>query len=150
MDYRKKNHRSVQTLFVNIDIIDIIRRMEALEMPLINLFKNFRDNYMRSSIEKMNFPEFPADEERRYQIFFSGIVQGVGFRYEAWLIAEKLGLTGFAENLPNGDVYVEIQGPKNKILHFIHCMESIKRISIEQKTINELPLKEETAFIPVF
>lgn len=119
-------------------------------MPLINLFKNFRDNYMRSSIEKMNFPEFPADEERRYQIFFSGIVQGVGFRYEAWLIAEKLGLTGFAENLPNGDVYVEIQGPKNKILHFIHCMESIKRISIEQKTINELPLKEETAFIPVY
>lgn len=83
MDYRKKNHRSVQTLFVNIDIIDILRRTEALEMPLINLFKNFRDNYMRSSIEKMNFPEFPADEERRYQIFFSGIVQGVGFRYEA-------------------------------------------------------------------
>ena len=150
MDYRKKNHRSVQTLFVNIDIIDILRRTEALEMPLINLFKNFRDNYMRSSIEKMNFPEFPADEERRYQIFFSGIVQGVGFRYEAWLIAEKLGLTGFAENLPNGDVYVEIQGPKNKILHFIHCMESIKRISIEQKTIDELPLKEETAFIPVY
>lgn len=150
MDYRKKNHRSVQTLFVNIDIIDILRRTEALEMPLINLIKNFRDNYMRSSIEKMNFPEFPADEERRYQIFFSGIVQGVGFRYEAWLIAEKLGLTGFAENLPNGDVYVEIQGPKNKILHFIHCMESIKRISIEQKTIDELPLKEETAFIPVY
>lgn len=150
MDYQKKNHRSVQTLFVNIDIIDILRRTEALEMPLINLFKNFRDNYMRSSIEKMNFPEFPADEERRYQIFFSGIVQGVGFRYEAWLIAEKLGLTGFAENLPNGDVYVEIQGPKNKILHFIHCMESIKRISIEQKAIDELPLKEETAFIPVY
>lgn len=119
-------------------------------MPLINLFKNFRDNYMRSSIEKMSFPEFPADEEKRYQIFFSGIVQGVGFRYEAWLIAEKLGLTGFAENLPNGDVYVEIQGSKNRILHFIHCMESIKRISIEQKTINELPLKEETAFIPVY
>ena len=150
MDYQKRNHRSVQTLFVNIDIIDILRRTEALEMPLINLFKNFRDNYMRSSIEKMNFPEFPADEERRYQIFFSGIVQGVGFRYEAWLIAEKLGLTGFAENLPNGDVYVEIQGPKNKILHFIHCMESIKRISIEQKAIDELPLKEETAFIPVY
>ena len=119
-------------------------------MPLLDLFKNFRDNYMRSSIEKMYFPEFPADEERRYQIIFSGIVQGVGFRYEAWLIAEKLKLTGFAENLSNGDVCVEIQGPKNRIFHFIHCMESIKRIHIEQKKIHELPLKAETGFTPVF
>lgn len=119
-------------------------------MPLIELFKIFRDKYMRSSIEKMDFPEFPEDEERRYQIIFSGIVQGVGFRYEAWLIAEKLGLTGFAENLPNGEVYMEIQGPKNRILHLIHCMESIRRITIEGKEIYELPLKEESGFTPVY
>lgn len=119
-------------------------------MPLIELFKNYRDKYMRSSVEKLDFPEFPPDEDRRYQIVFSGRVQGVGFRYEAMLIAEKLCLTGFVKNLPNGDVYMEIQGPKNKILHLIHCMESIKRILIERKTIDELPLKEETSFTPIF
>jgi acylphosphatase len=105
---------------------------------------------MRSSIEKLEFPDFLPDEERRYEIIFSGIVQGVGFRYEAWLIAEKLGLSGFAENLPNGDVRMEIQGPKNRILHLIHCMESIPRISITNKVIKELMLKEEKGFTPVY
>lgn len=119
-------------------------------MALIELFKNFRDKYMRSSVEKLEFPEFPPDDEKRYKIIFSGIVQGVGFRYEVWLIAEKLGLTGFAKNLPNGDVLMEIQGPKNKILYLIHCMESIPRISIENKVIDELPLKEEKEFTPVY
>ncbi len=119
-------------------------------MPLIELFKNFRDKYMRSSVEKMEFPEFEPDEERRYQIIFSGIVQGVGFRYEAWLIAQKLGLTGFAENLSNGDVRMEIQGPRNKIHHLIRCMESIRRITIEQKIIEELEVIEEEEFTPVY
>ena len=58
-------------------------------MPLIELFRNFRDKYMRSSVDKMDFPEFPPDEMKRYQIIFSGIVQGVGFRYEAWLIEKE-------------------------------------------------------------
>jgi acylphosphatase len=62
-------------------------------------------------------------------------VQGVGFRYEAWLIAQKLELTGFAENLPSGKVRMEIQGPKNKIMHLIKCMESIPRIVIENKVM---------------
>ena len=119
-------------------------------MALVELFKNFRDKYMRSSIGKLDFPVFPPDEERRYEIIFSGIVQGGGCRYEALLIAEKLGLTGFAENLPSGDVRMEIQGPKNKILHLIHCMESIPRITIENKVIEEMPLKEEKEFTPVY
>ena len=85
-------------------------------MPLIELFQNFRDKYMRSALDKMEFPEFPPDLEKRYQIIFFFFFQGVGFRYEAWLIAQKLGLTGFAENLPNGDVRMEVQGPENKII----------------------------------
>lgn len=119
-------------------------------MSLIELFKNFRDKYMRYSVDQMEFPEFEPDEERRYQIIFSGVVQGVGFRYEAWLIAGKLGLTGFAENLPDGNVFMEIQGPKNKIMHLIQCMKLIRRIQIEHMEIDELPLKEESEFTPVY
>lgn len=119
-------------------------------MPLKELFINFRDKYMRSQVDRMNFPEFSPDEEKRYRIIFSGTVQGVGFRYEAWLIAERLGLTGFCENLPNGDVLAEIQGPKNKIDHLIYCMKSIRRIYIENMEVEELPLKEEKEFTPVY
>ena len=117
-------------------------------MPLIELFQNFRDKYMRSALDQMEFPEFSPDLEKRYQIIFSGIVQGVGFRYEAWLIAQKLGLTGFAENLPNGDVRMEVQGPENKIFHLIKCMESIRRIHIKSKIMDEMALIEEAEFTP--
>lgn len=52
--------------------------------------------------------------------------------------------------MASGDVYMEVQGPKNKIFYLIKCLESIKRISISYKTIDELPLKEETEFKPIY
>jgi acylphosphatase len=38
-------------------------------------------------------------------------VQGVGFRWFVWREAERLGLGGFARNLPDGTVEVVSQGP---------------------------------------
>lgn len=45
----------------------------------------------------------------------SGIVQGVGFRYHTAHYALKLGLTGYAKNLNNGDVEVIAVGDSDKI-----------------------------------
>ena len=101
-------------------------------------------------LESLEFPEFEQDEVRRYKIIFSGSVQGVGFRYEMWLIAEKLGLSGFVENLPNGNVQVEIQGMKNKILYLIDYLKSIERIRIDKIEIYELELKEEKGFTAIY
>lgn len=39
---------------------------------------------------------------RRFRV--SGHVQGVGFRYAACAQAQRLGLTGWVRNLPNGEV----------------------------------------------
>jgi acylphosphatase len=39
-----------------------------------------------------------------------GRVQGVGFRWFILRHAERLGLTGYCRNLPNGDVEVFAQG----------------------------------------
>lgn len=119
-------------------------------MGLKEIFLNFRDKYMTNEVERMNIPQFPPDEMKRYQIIFSGTVQGVGFRYEAWMIAEKLKLTGFAQNLPNGDVLMEVQGPKNRIDHLLLLLGNVRRFYIENKEITELPLKEETEFMPVY
>ncbi|MBR5565653.1 MAG: acylphosphatase [Roseburia sp.] len=77
---------------------------------------------------------------------FVGLVQGVGFRYETWMIAQKFGLTGFVQNLPDGSVYAEIQGPKNKILYLIECLQSVPRIQIEKMRMDEMELKEESHF----
>ena len=40
----------------------------------------------------------------------SGRVQGVGFRYSTRRMAERLELSGWVENLPNGDVKVIARG----------------------------------------
>lgn len=36
---------------------------------------------------------------KRYQIIFKGRVQGVGFRYQAKALADRIGLTGSVRNL---------------------------------------------------
>jgi acylphosphatase len=46
---------------------------------------------------------------RRY--FVSGMVQGVGFRFFAIRLAERLGLAGFVKNLRDGRVEVYAIGP---------------------------------------
>ena len=73
-------------------------------------------------------------------------MQGVGFRYEVWTLAQRLQLTGHVENLGNGDVYAEIQGAKNRILYLIDAMKQIPRIHIENVEIDEMELKSETTF----
>lgn len=48
-------------------------------------------------------------------VFISGFVQGVGFRYFVQKNAEKLGLTGWGCNMPDGRVEVLLQGSKEAI-----------------------------------
>lgn len=115
-------------------------------MMLKRAWQHFWDKYMKSPVEEIDISDFPMDEIVRYRIVFSGLVQGVGFRYETWTIAQKLDLVGFVENLANGDVYAEIQGPKNKILYLIECMKSIPRIQIEKLQMDEIEIKDEKEF----
>jgi acylphosphatase len=49
----------------------------------------------------------------RIKVF--GYVQGVFFRSATRKLARKLGLTGFVKNLSDGTVYIEAEGPKDKL-----------------------------------
>lgn len=115
-------------------------------MSLKKAWNRFVDKYMKSTAEKIEHVEFSDDEIKRYSIIFSGMVQGVGFRYETWTIAQKLGLVGFVENLSDGSVYAEIQGPENKILYLIECLKKVSRIQIEKITMDEMEVKQESHF----
>ena len=44
-----------------------------------------------------------------------GHVQGVFFRYTTRKVARKLGLTGIVKNMSDGSVYIESEGPKDKL-----------------------------------
>ena len=53
--------------------------------------------------------------EIRKHTIFSGEVQGVGFRYTAYMAAGKLGLSGWVANLEDGRVEMEVQGRERDI-----------------------------------
>jgi acylphosphatase len=48
----------------------------------------------------------------RLTVTVQGWVQGVGFRWATMSFARTMGLVGLAENLPNGDVEVVVEGPE--------------------------------------
>jgi len=47
----------------------------------------------------------------RARFLVHGVVQGVGFRWFVRRAGSRLGLSGVARNLPNGDVEVMAEGP---------------------------------------
>ena len=51
----------------------------------------------------------------RIKIKVFGYVQGVFFRETTRKVARKLGLTGYVKNLPDGTVYIEAEGPEDKL-----------------------------------
>ena len=53
------------------------------------------------------------------KIIVSGLVQGVGYRYFCYRKASEYGLSGYAKNLFNGDVELEVEGDKNLINDFM-------------------------------
>ena len=55
----------------------------------------------------------PPSEARR--VFYSGHVQGVGFRYTAHRIAQGYAVTGFVRNLSDGRVELFAEGSPDEI-----------------------------------
>ena len=78
----------------------------------------------------------------RWHYYFSGSVQGVGFRYTACLRARELGLTGWVKNLPDGRVDMEAQGKVTDLRRLLLHLKSSPPIHIEDYHIKEIPLKD--------
>ena len=83
---------------------------------------------------------------KRYFIIYKGIVQGVGFRWKLLNIAHRYNLTGYAKNLDNGDVQVEVQG--QGIDEFLkESLKGDRFIKIYDYSIKEIPPEDhETVF----
>lgn len=83
-------------------------------------------------------------ESRRY--FVSGIVQGVGYRYFAMRIAQRLGLAGYTRNLRDGRVEVYAAGSAAKLAEFRKELErGPQGASVAAVAEEEAPLDPEFA-----
>ena len=69
--------------------------------------------------------------------FFSGHVQGVGFRYQVVSMAKGFDLTGYVKNLNDGRVELLVEGDESEVLSFLEAIESELDIyikSVEKQT----------------
>ncbi|MBN2191044.1 MAG: acylphosphatase [Candidatus Aureabacteria bacterium] len=53
--------------------------------------------------------------EKRAHVFYSGSVQGVGFRFTASRLAIRYNLSGYVKNLGDGRVEMMLQGEEKSI-----------------------------------
>ena len=56
-------------------------------------------------------------------VFFSGHVQGVGFRYSVLESAREFDVSGFVSNLADGRVQLEAEGRESEVAAFIDVVQ---------------------------
>ncbi|MBW2989690.1 acylphosphatase [Candidatus Woesearchaeota archaeon] len=73
---------------------------------------------------------------KRIHLIISGKVQGVFFRHNASLTANRLGLKGFVRNLPDGNVEVVAEGSEERLKELIRfCREGPKGAYVDNVEI---------------
>lgn len=61
--------------------------------------------------------------QRHESVWFTGHVQGVGFRYTTRQVAKEFEVTGFVGNLADGRVLVEVAGEGKEVEEFIAAVQ---------------------------
>ncbi len=56
-------------------------------------------------------------------VFFSGHVQGVGFRYSVLQVAREFDVTGYVSNLADGLVQLETEGEQDQVHAFTEAVQ---------------------------
>lgn len=76
-----------------------------------------------------------------FNIYIEGKVQGVGFRYFAYELANTLGVTGFVKNLYDGRVYVEAEAEDATLMDFVKMLRKgsghayVKNVSYSESVV---------------
>jgi acylphosphatase len=60
-----------------------------------------------------------ASELERVEVYFSGRVQGVGFRYTARAVAAGAAVSGYVRNLPDGRVHLVVEGTHDAVASYV-------------------------------
>ena len=75
--------------------------------------------------------------KKRLTVYFSGSVQGVGFRFMAQRISKRFEVLGFVRNLPNGQVQLVSEGEEDNLKDFLNSIRdsnlksNIRQIDVE-------------------
>jgi acylphosphatase len=56
-------------------------------------------------------------------VFFSGRVQGVGFRYQTMQVAKEFDVSGCVQNLADGRVQLDVEGAVGEVRGFVTAVQ---------------------------
>lgn len=123
-------------------------------MRIKDWMKKIRDSCVEKVNPAVTLPDDFSEEDQkiiRKHFLFSGTVQHVGFRMEMYLMAERIGLTGWAKNLTDGRVEAEVQGTAEQIAFLVKYLESVKRIHISNYEETEIAIQsQEEGFLSYY
>jgi acylphosphatase len=91
----------------------------------------------------VNQSQSPIVERR--EVYFSGRVQGVGFRYTARAIAARYAVGGFVKNLSDGRVLLVVEGTAGVLNQLLGAIADEMDRYIENTTTSVLPATNEFA-----
>ena len=78
-------------------------------------------------------------ELQRREVFISGHVQGVGFRYTTKALAKRFAVTGFVKNLSDARVQLVVEGQPREIEAFLAAIRREMEMNIS-KTVEKISL----------
>ena len=73
----------------------------------------------------------------RLEAWFSGHVQGVGFRFQALQVAKGFIVTGFVQNLSDGRVYLVAEGSADEVKAFLEALAKDMKTFVRQVKTKE-------------
>jgi acylphosphatase len=79
-------------------------------------------------------------------VYYSGQVQGVGFRYAAQGVASRFAVAGFIRNLPDGQVELVAEGPADQVQGFLAAIARRMAEYIENTSIQDEPPSGQQGF----
>lgn len=80
-----------------------------------------------------------TDDQIRWRVLFSGMVQGVGFRYTTERIAGRFAVAGYVRNLPDGRVELVVEAPAAELAEFLAALEEVMARYIRDRRQTESP-----------
>lgn len=84
-----------------------------------------------------------SQESQRIHVYYSGRVQGVGFRFVVEHLAVNLGLLGWVKNLADTRVEVVCEGNKDDLDKILAKIDDRFSANIRQKRVNWMPARGE-------
>ncbi|MBI4899962.1 MAG: acylphosphatase [Actinobacteria bacterium] len=85
--------------------------------------------------------------DRAVEIVVSGVVQGVAFRWRASEEAERLGVTGWVRNEPDGTVRAHAEGHAANVDRFVEwCRQGPRSALVERVDVRDVEPGRHTSF----